>query len=190
MNRYNFFKYIWPLNHDQNSFMKKFIVYTIALGLFGQGCIKKSTKVGQQPLKHRQNISADVLWKLGRVSDPKISPDGKEVLYGIKTANIAANKSCNFIYKLEVKGGTPLQLTDSTDNANSAQWRPDGKKIGYLSAKGDGMQLWEMNPDGTSKKQITHVKDGVDLFQYSPDMKHLLYSASTQVDPTIEGKYP
>ena len=169
--------------------MNKIFYYAIALALLSQGCIKNSTKLKQEPLKHRQNLTAEVLWKFGRVSDPKISPDGKFVIYGVKTSNVAANRSCNYIYKLDIKGGTPIQLTDSTDNANSAQWRPDGKKIGYMSAKGDGMQLWEMNPDGTDKKQITHVKDGIDLAEYAPDMKHILYAHSVQVDSTIEGKY-
>jgi len=168
--------------------MKKLLFFSIFVALLSQGCIKKyKTNV---PLAHRQNLSADVLWKFGRVSDPKISPDGKFVIFGIKTSNVAVNRSHNIIYKLELNGGTPVPITDSVDNANSAQWRPDGKKIGYLSARGGDMEFWEMNPDGTHKRQMTHVQDGIDLFEYSPDIKHILYANGVQVDPTIEARYP
>jgi len=168
--------------------MKKLLFLSFCVALLGQGCIKK-TKTNV-PLPHRQNLSAAVLWKLGKVSDPRISPDGKYVIFGIRTANIAVNKTRNVIYKLELNGGTPIAITDSVDNANSAQWRPDGKKIGYLSARGGDMEFWEMNTDGTHKRQMTHVKDGIDLFEYSPDMKHILYANGVQVDPTIEERYP
>jgi len=138
----------------------------------------------------QQNLSADILWKFGRLSDPHISPDGKTVIYGVRTTDMSANKSTNIIYKMDVKGGNPVSITEKEDNANSVTWRPDGKKIGYLSAKGGDMELWEMNPDGTDKKQVTNIKDGIDLFEYAPDMKHILYSRSVQVDQTIQQKYP
>src|ERR1019366_3541980 len=107
--------------------MKKLLIFCVCLALLGQGCIKKNkTNV---PLPHRQNLSAEVLWKFGRISDPRISPDGKFVTFGIKTANITANKTHNIIYKLEINGnGTPVAITDTVDNASSAQWRPDSKK--------------------------------------------------------------
>jgi len=169
--------------------MKKLLIFSVCLAMLGEGCIKK-TKTNV-PLSHRQNLSADVLWKFGRVSDPRISPDGKYVLFGIRTANITANKTHNIIYKLELNGnGTPVAITDSIDNANSAQWRPDGKKIGYMSGRGGDMQFWEMNTDGSHKRQMSHVVNGIDLFEYSPDMKHILYAAAVQVDPTIEQRYP
>ncbi len=169
--------------------MKKLLTFSVCLALLGQGCIKKN-KINV-PLPHRQNLSADVLWKFGRVSDPRISPDGKYVIFGIKTANITANKTHNIIYKLELNvNGTPVAITDSVDNGSSAQWRPDGKKIGYMSARGGEMQYWEMNPDGSHKRQMSHVINGIDLFEYSLDMKHILYAAAVQVDPTIEQRYP
>jgi len=157
--------------------MKKFILFS----LFAFSCIS---------LFAQQNLSADLLWKLGRLSDPKISPDGKTVIYGVRTSDVVANKSANIIYKLDIKGGTPISITEKEDNANSATWRPDEKKIGYLSPKSGDMQLWEMNPDGTGKKQLTSIKDGIDLFEYASDMKHILYARAVQIDKTIQQKYP
>jgi len=170
--------------------MKKYLLAVLCLSLLAQSCLKKKNPFSNTPLPHRQNLSAAVLWKLGRVSDPRISPDGKWVLFGVKTANIAANKTHNIIYKMEISGGTPVAITDSLDNANSAVWRPDRQKIGYMSSKGGEMQFWEMNTDGTHKRQMTHLEEGIDLFEYAPDMKHILYAADVQVDPTNEQRYP
>src|SRR5260221_301295 len=147
--------------------MKKTIL--LALGLFVGVCTFAQEK-----------LTADILWKLGRVSDPRVSPDGKWVIYGVRTADVTANKSTNIIYKLDVNGGAPVPITEKSDNANSACWRPDGKKIGYMSATKEGMELWEMNPDGSDKKQLTHIADGIDLFEYAPDLKHILYLQSVR----------
>jgi len=138
----------------------------------------------------QENLTADILWKLARVSEPRVSPDGKWVIYGVRNADVAANKSTNIIYKLDVKGGAPVAITEASDNANSASWRPDGKKIGYLSASTGDMELWEMNPDGSDKKQVTHIKDGIDLYEYAPDLTHILYVQAVRVDPTVQQKYP
>jgi dipeptidyl aminopeptidase/acylaminoacyl peptidase len=138
----------------------------------------------------QQNLTADILWQLGMVSEPRISPDGKTVIYGVRTADMTKNKKTNIIYRLDTKGGTPVAITDANDNANSAQWRPDGKKIAYLTARNGSMQIWEMNPDGSDKKQVSSIKDGVDLFEYSPDMKHVLYARAVQIDPTTQQKFP
>jgi dipeptidyl aminopeptidase/acylaminoacyl peptidase len=73
---------------------------------------------------------------------------------------------------------------------NQVQWRPDGKKIGYLLSSDEGSQLWEMNPDGSGSTQITHIQGDIIAFRYSPDLKHILYVKAVKLDKDVHDLFP
>ena len=135
-------------------------------------------------------MTPEVLWSFGRIGDPGVSPDGTKVLFSVTKYNVAENKSYRDLYIVPVAGGEPVRITDTAEKETSAMWRPDGKKIGYMSSKSGEMQLWEMNPDGTGAIQISEVKGGITGFKYSPDMKKVLYTADVKVKPGVQDLFP
>src|SRR5450759_2402901 len=94
-------------------------------------------------------LTPEVLWSFGRIGEPVVSPDGTKVLYGVTNYNIEENKSYRDLYTVSVNGGEPIRITSTPEKESSALWRPDGKKIGFLSSKSGDMQLWEINTDGS-----------------------------------------
>jgi dipeptidyl aminopeptidase/acylaminoacyl peptidase len=138
----------------------------------------------------QQNLTAEHLWKMGRISDIRLSPDGKDVLFAIAYYDLQANKGNNDIYKIPSGGGTPVRLTEFPGPDFHARWRPDGKKIGYLSASSGEVQLWEMEPDGGNKKQITAFKGGITGFDYMHDQKYLIVTREVKMDQTVHDRYP
>ena len=66
--------------------------------------------------------------------------------------------------------------------SSTITWRPDGKKIGYISSASGSPQIWEMNPDGSGKKKISEIEGGVTGFKYSPDFKKIAYSAEVYLE--------
>ena len=147
----------------------------ITIVLFVVLCCSSSGVVGQVPL------TAETLWSLGRVSDPKVSPDGKTVLYSVRKFDLVENRSYNFIYSLPLEGGNPVMLLDSTHKAGSASWRPDGRKIIYLSSKDGISQLWQMAPDGTEKKQISFVEADITNYGFNKDGNRVWYTRDVKV---------
>lgn len=138
-----------------------------------------------------QNLTPELLWKLGRVSDPRLSPDGKSVIYHVRTFDLAANKGQGDICLLPLAGGTAITLAGTPADESGARWRPDGKKIGFLMADANGdTQLWEMNPDGTGKTQISSLKGGINNYGYSPTLAHIWYSADVTLDKKPSEIYP
>jgi len=135
-------------------------------------------------------MTPEVLWSFGRVGGTQVSPDGKSVIYGITYFNISENKSFRDIYIVPVAGGEAKKLTDTWEKEVEEQWRPDGKKIGYICSKGGIAQLWEMNPDGTNQVQISNVTDGISGFKYSPDIKNIAYIKSVKLDKDIHDIFP
>lgn len=143
-----------------------------------------------QWLSAQSKLTEELLWKMGRVSEMQVSPDGKTVLYGITYYSLDENKGNRDLYTVPVSGGAPTRLTDTKGSEYNAIWRPDGKKIAFLSAESGSSQMWEMNTDGTGKKQVTDIEDGINGFACSPDMKNILFIKDVKLDKTVNDLYP
>jgi len=138
----------------------------------------------------QNKLTPELLWKLGRINEMQLSPDGKTILYTVTYYNIAENKGNSDIYSIPSAGGNPVRLTNTKESEFNVMWRPDGKKIAYISTESGSAQIWEMNPDGSNKKQITEIEDGVNGFAYSPSMKNILFIKDVKLDKTVNDLYP
>lgn len=135
-------------------------------------------------------MTPEVLWSFGRVAEPSVSPDGKSVVYTVTFYNIPENKSYRDLYLLDIGKKESVRLTDTPSGESSPQWRPDGKKIGYLSAASGVSQLWEMNPDGSQPVQVTNSETDISGFLYSPDQNRVLFIKSVKLDQDIHDLFP
>lgn len=143
-------------------------------------------------LLHAQTaITPELLWKIGRVSDPRLSPDGNSVVYNVRTYDVSTNKSQGDIYAISPQGGAPMALANSGEDEGSARWRPDGKKIGFIQNDKNGdSQLWEMNSDGSGKSQVSFVEGGISNFGYAGTLGSVWFSADVKLDKKPSEIYP
>ena len=138
----------------------------------------------------QDRFTAETMWKLGRVSDVQLSPDGSAIIYGVSRYDLGSNKGNRDIYKLSRDAESPRQLTDFKGSEINAVWRPDGKKIGFLSAESGSMQVWEMGINGENKVQISNIEGGVNGFAYAPDMRSIVYIADVKLEKDVHDLYP
>jgi dipeptidyl aminopeptidase/acylaminoacyl peptidase len=134
-------------------------------------------------------LTPENLWKLQRVYGEHVSPDGKTIIYTQKTYELEKNSGMSFLYSVPVAGGKPAMVSDITTSVYDAQWRPDGNKIGYLSAQSGSMQLWEMNPDGTGASQISDFDFDLTNWHYAPDMKHISFTIDVEMEESLAKKH-
>ncbi len=153
---------------------------------------KKQEKIiGKKNLKLKSNImTPEVLWSFGRLSGEKVSPDGKTVLFGVSYYDIPANKSNRDLYTIGTDGSGFKQITKTSKGEYEANWRPDGKKIGYLSAESGTTQIWEMDISGENAKQISNIDGNIASFLYSPDQKKVLFVMDVKVDKETVDIHP
>jgi len=135
-------------------------------------------------------MTPETLWEFGRVGGTQVSPDGKTLLFTITNYDVATNRASRDIYTLPVAGGTPLNITNSAINESNAIWRPDGKKIGFISTQSGSAQMWEMDPDGSKRTQISQIEGGISAFDFSPDMKHILFTKRVKMADSPKDKHP
>ncbi len=175
--------------------MKKITILSLAAILIF-GCTKKETVstsknfLPETPQLTSDIMTPEVLWSFGRLGETQVSPNGETVLYTVTYFNIEENKSYRDIYTISVSGGDTKNITNSVGNEFNVVWRPDGKKIGYLSSASGSVQLWEMNPDGSGKKQVSEITGGISGFGYSPDQSKIIYLKSVKLDQNVTDLFP
>ncbi len=163
------------------------ILLALNLGIHAQN---EKAIIGKQELKLTSDLmTPEVLWAFGRVSDPQASPDGKSVMYGVSYYSIEQNKGNRDLYLLDLETNKVNQITQTAKSEFNALWRPDGKKIGYLSSESGSVQLWEMNPDGSEKIRISDIEGGITGFKYAPDQSKIVFTKEVPLTNKFESLY-
>jgi dipeptidyl aminopeptidase/acylaminoacyl peptidase len=127
-------------------------------------------------------FSVQDLVTLQRVSDPRPSPDGKQVVYVLRTTDLEANRGRTDLWMVGIDGKGARQLTTSPESESSPRWAPDGKAVYFLSARGGPQQVWRLRMDGGEAEKVTSLPLDATSFRLSADGKTLLVSASVFPD--------
>lgn len=138
----------------------------------------------------QNRLTPEILWKLGRVGEPALSPDGNTVVYSVRNFNLQENKGNTDLYSVSVNGGSAKKLTSFAGNEGNPRWRPDGKKIGFIASEGGIDQLWEMNPDGSSQQKISAIADGLSNFNYAKTGNRIYFTVDVQIAKKTSDLYP
>ena len=132
----------------------------------------------------------ELLEAFGRVSDPQVSPDGKQILYGVQFESLKENRGNRELWVMNIDGSNHTRLTHTPESEQSAVWIDGGKKIAFLAKSDKNMQIFVMDADGKNRKQVSNVENGVDGFSFSPDEKNVLIISQVKWGETAQDQYP
>jgi dipeptidyl aminopeptidase/acylaminoacyl peptidase len=151
--------------------------------------------VSAQTPPSKRNLTIDDYFRVKGVSDPQISPDGKWVAYAVETASLKDDKNHRQIWMISTSGGDAIPLTNEAVNSSHPRWSPDGKYLGFLSARSDSKdpdddskddakkQVWLLNRAGGEAQQLSSTIQDVDTFAWSPDSSRLVLVLQ---DPSVD----
>ena len=177
--------------------MRKITLILLVAILAGfNSCKPKEKKTDEAPLIEKKSIelkgdlmTPEVLWNLGRLSEPELSPDKKTILYGVTYYDVAQNKGNRELYTIGTDGQNLKRITTTRFSEYQAMWSADGKKITFMAAETGSMQLWEMDPDGSNRKQITSIEGGINGYKCAADQKNILYTADVTPEKQFTDLY-
>ncbi|HLT29053.1 MAG TPA: S9 family peptidase [Myxococcaceae bacterium] len=110
---------------------------------------------------------------LARIGAPTVSPDGKQVVYTLRTTDLEADRGRFHLWSVPVAGGTPKQLTRGKESTHQPVWAPDGSAIYFLTNRSGSSQVWRLPAAGGEAEQVTRLELDVSAFALSPDGKQL-----------------
>lgn len=113
---------------------------------------------------------------LDRLSDPRVSPDGRYVLYSVRTLDYPANKTAMSLWIADLKAKTaPRRLKISDGGALSGRWSADGKAIYFVSGREGGTdQVFRTDVNGETATRVTSTPFDVQAFKVSSDGKTIV----------------
>jgi dipeptidyl aminopeptidase/acylaminoacyl peptidase len=124
--------------------------------------------------------------KVRAVASPRVSPDGKRIVYTISDAVTTADRSeyVSQVWMATTDGKENLQLTFADKSSTNPKWSPDGNWIAFTSTRKDNKNnLYVMRVVGGEAEALTDLKSGVADFDWSPDGRWIAY---TSADPKTE----
>ena len=122
---------------------------------------------------------------MDRISDPQPSPDGRQVVFVVRSTDLEANKGRNDLYLVGSDGSGLKRLTSHEAADTSPRWTPDGKSILFLSTRSGSSQIWRIAPDGGEAQKVTDLALDVGSFALSRDGSRI--ALSLEVFPDCDG---
>jgi acylaminoacyl-peptidase len=116
-------------------------------------------------------FTATDLARQERVSDPRISPDGRFVAYNVRSTDWEANRGVNALWVLEraQAGAPPHLIRDQEKSATSPRWSADGQWLYFLSSRSGSTQVWRAPASGAETRQVTSLPLDVAFYRLAPD---------------------
>ncbi|MGH2897984.1 MAG: TolB family protein, partial [Solirubrobacteraceae bacterium] len=129
-----------------------------------------------------KGLTVDDMLAMRRISDPAVSPDGKQVAFAVRDTDVDANRGRLDIWLAAIDGSAVRQITTHPDNDQDPQWSADGAWLYFASSRSGSAQVWRIRPGGGEAEQVTRLPTDINGFKLFPDGKRLVLAIDVWPD--------
>ena len=178
--------------------MRKVCLIAVAIAVCGGAGIRagaqESPKAAQAAASKTPTIDQSL--EMRSAFNPKISPDGRRVVYEVQSANWEDNSFDRNLWIADIASGEVRQLTSAKKSSTGADWSPDGKWIAFVSDRpaqisgstADKKQLYVISADGGEAQQLSKSETDVGGFEWAPDSRHIAFAAADPEPKTLKDR--
>lgn len=135
-------------------------------------------------------LAAKNVFDLASVSDPRISPDGKRIVYVRHFADVMTDERYTNLWMINFDGTDNRPLTSGNFSDTAPQWSPSGDRILYISNRGGHEQIWVRWMDSGQTARITNVGEEPGGASWSPDGAQIAFTMLVPDKPRQIGEIP
>jgi dipeptidyl aminopeptidase/acylaminoacyl peptidase len=151
--------------------MKTLVKATFALLLLGSAALAQT--------------GAPAVWspemqiKVRAIATPRVSPDGRRVVYTVSDPVTTADRSeyVSQVWMATADGRENIQLTFADKSSTNPKWSPDGNWVAFTSTRKESKNnLYLLRAAGGESEALTDLKGSIVDFEFSSDGRWLAYT--------------
>jgi len=119
-------------------------------------------------------FTATEMMRLKRLADPRISPDGSQVVFVQAGVDLEANRTSSDLWLVPVGGGEPRRITSHPAAEVRPRWSPDGRRIAFVSARDGAPQVHVLDLTGGEARRVTSLAGGAETVSWVDDERLLV----------------
>ncbi|MBO7264291.1 MAG: S9 family peptidase [Alistipes sp.] len=168
--------------------MKKILFFMTFAAILAVGCCSEGGDNAPKPLKIDNSLTAEekeagkftpeVMWKMSRIGQQTLSPDGSLLIYTTTQYNMAENRGITLLWLRDMATGEERALTDYNSTNTAPQWLGNDT-VAFMSNRSGSMQAWAMDINGENLTQLTNIEGGIEGFGIEGD--HAFYVQRVEV---------
>lgn len=161
--------------------MKKTFILLAAALMTLAGCKQKEAAedvIGKPEVTvENGRFTPEIMWKLGKMGEFAVSPDGTKIVYANTYYDMDKNKGNAELYLISATDGTtPQRLTVTAQSEFNPVFTDDNT---LLFARGN--DIVKMDLGKQSEKVLATIDNGLEGFKVSPDGKQIVYVSDIAV---------
>ena len=128
----------------------------------------------------RTGVTAQDLYNIVTLSDPRFSPDGKWLAFVRTEMSRQINDYQSAIWLAPTDGSRPRPFTSGDKRDTEPRWSPDSRWLAFVSNRGDEKakaQIYLIPTDGGEARKLTKMENGAGEPAWSPDGKRIAFTS-------------
>ena len=114
-------------------------------------------------------------------SDPRVSPDGKTIVYVRKSNDIMKDRERSNLWQVSTDGSDHRPLYSGLNSIKSPRWSPNGEKLAFISNDTGSQQIHVRWFDSGDTAVISQLQASPSNLSWSPDGKWLAFTMNIKV---------